>query len=169
MASFPTVYPNSISFDHGQSQVSEYTAFGIGPIRFRNNDFVNGQIFSLTYTNIQQASVDLIRTHYTESQGTLGSFTVPTAVLGSVGVTDSSSVYRYVETPQEEHFGVYFNVTVTLQALEGVTLRLNLDGGPATLPAEAAFTKYVFDGTSPFILNGTDSATATLILNASQI
>ncbi len=169
MASFPAVYPNSISFDQGQSQVSEYTAFGIGPIRFKNSDLVNGQTFTLTFSNIQQSSVDLIRAHYIESQGTLGNFAVPTAVLGSVGVTDSSSVYRYVETPQEEHFGVYFNVTVTLQALEGVSLRLNLDSGPAALPAEEAFTKYVFAGTAPFILDGTDSATATLILNASQV
>ena len=168
MSAFPTIYPDSISFDHGVPQVSEYTAFGIGPIRFRNTDLVNRQTFTLEYLYLQQISVDSIRDHYIESQGTAGTFTVSPSILGSVGVTDASSLYRYVETPTEEHFGLYFNVTVTLQAVEGVSLRLVLDGGPATLPAEEPFTQYVFDGTSPFILNGTDSATATLILNASQ-
>lgn len=168
MASFPTVYPDSISFDHGLPQVSEYTAFGVGPIRFKNNDYVNRQVFTLEYLHLQQTSVDLIRNHYIQSQGTAGSFGVPVAVLGSVGITDSSSLYRYVDTPQEEHFGVYFNMTVTLQAVQGVLLRLILDGGPATLPAEQSFDKFVFSGTSPFILNGTDSATATLILDAAQ-
>lgn len=168
MSSFPTIYPDSISFNHGTPQVSEYTAFGIGPIRFKSNDYVNGQTFTLEYLHLQQASVDLIRDHYVQNQGSAGNFGVPTAILGSVGVTDSSSRYRYVDTPQEEHFGVYFNVTVTLQALQGVSLRLILDGGPATLPAEAAFDKFVFSGTSPFILNGTDSATATLVLDAAQ-
>ncbi len=168
MADFPAVYPDSISFTHGLPRVSEYTAFGVGPIRFKNNDDVNLQTFTLEYQYLQQASVDLIRAHYIQNQGTAGEFAVPTAVLGSVGVTDSSSVYRYVETPQEQHFGFYFNVTVTLQAVQGVSLRLNLDGGSAALPAEEAFTKYVFAGTAPFILDGSNSATATLILDAAQ-
>jgi hypothetical protein len=41
-----------------------------------------------------------------------------------------------------------------------------LDGGPATLPTEAAFAFSVFSGTEPFILNGSDSTQATLVLNA---
>lgn len=169
MSDFPAVYPDSISFTHGLPRVSEYAAFGVGPIRFKNNDNVNLQTFTLEYQYLQQSSVDLIRTHYIENQGTAGEFAVPIAVLGNLGILDASSVYRYVETPQEQHFGFYFNVTVTLQAMQGVSVRLILDGGPATLPAEAAFSKFVFDGTAPFILNGSDSATATLILNASQV
>lgn len=166
MTAFPTIYPNSISLNHGQPQISEYRAFGVGPIRFRNNNFVNGQIFTFEFQNIQQASVDLIRDHYIRNQGTAGEFTVPTALFGALSIADANSSFRYVETPAEEHFGVYFNVTVTLQALRGVDLLFLLDGGPATLPAEQAFSKYVFDGNSPFILNGSTSALATLILNA---
>ncbi len=168
MASFPTVYPDSISFDHGLPEVSEYTAFGIGPIRFKSNDYVDRQVFTLQFLHLQQASIDLIRNHYIQSQGTAGNFGVPVAVLGSVGVTNSSSLYRYVETPKEEHFGIYFNMTVTLQAMQGVLLQFILDGGPATLPTEQAFDEFVFSGTSPFVLNGSDSATATLILDATQ-
>lgn len=166
MADYPTLHPDSITFDHGQPQVSEYTAFGVGPIRFRNNNFVNGQNFTLEYRFIQQSSVDLIRDHYIESQGTAGEFSVPAAIFGGIGVTDSSSLYRYVDTPEEEHFGVYFNLTVSLQAVEGIEMKFVLDGGPAILPAEEAFSKFVFDGTAPFILNGSDPSLATLILNA---
>lgn len=165
MPSFPTLYPDSISFDHGQSQVSEYTAFGIGPIRFRNNNFINAQVFTLEYQYLQQASVDLIRNHYVESQGTADEFSVPIAVLGSVGVTDATSLYRYVETPQEEHFGVYFNVTVTLQAVRGIEITFGLDAGGATLPSEESVSEFVFEGTAPFILNGSIASEATLILD----
>ena len=165
MSSFPTIYPDSISFNYGTPQVSEYTAFGLGPIRFRNNNFVNGQTFTLEYLHLQQASVDLIRNHYFRNSGSAGNFEVPIAILGSVGVTDLSSRYRYVETPQEEHFGVYFNITVTLQALEGIEMEFNLDGGSTTVPPEETVDKFVFSGTGPFILNGSPASQATLIVN----
>ena len=163
---FPTLYPNSISFSHGLAQVSEYTSFGVGPIRFRNNNFINAQRFTLEYQNIRQASVDLIRTHYIENGGTSGDFLVPTSILGAANIVDGDSGFRYVETPQEQHFGVYFNVTVTLEALRGLQLEFALNGGPAALPAEEAVSKFVFDGTAPFMLNGSTSALATLILKA---
>ena len=166
MADFPTVYPDSITFNHGQPQISEYTAFGIGPILFRNTNFVNGQTLTLTYSNIQQSSVDLIRDHYYAVQGIAGEFAVPVAILGGIGITDSSSVYRYAETPQEEHFGVYFNVSVTLQAVEGIEMKFTMNAGPAALPSEESVSRFVFDGTAPFILNGSTSALATLTLNA---
>lgn len=166
MSTFPTLYPDSISFSHGLAQVSEYTSFGVGPIRFRNNNFINGQRFTLEYQNIQQASVNLIRDHYTENGGTAGEFLVPTAILGAANIVDADSGFRYVETPTEEHFGLYFNVTVTLEALRGLQLEFRLNGGPATLPAEEAVSKFVFNGTAPFILNGSTSALATLILKA---
>lgn len=165
MAAFPTVYPDSISFDHGQPQVSEYNAFGIGPIRFRNNNFINAQVFTLEYRFLQQTSVDLIRDHYIQSQGTADEFTVPIGILGSVGVTDATSLYRYVETPQEEHFGVYFNLTVTLQAVQGIEMAFGLDAGGTTLPSEESVSEFVFEGTAPFILNGSIASEATLILD----
>lgn len=166
MSTFPTLHPDSISFSHGLAQVSEYTSFGIGPIRFRNNNFINGQRFTLEYQNIQQSSVNLIRSHYNQSGGTAGSFSVPTAILGAANIVDPDSGFRYAATPTEEHFGLYFNVTVTLEALRGIQLEFVLNGGPAALPAEVAFSKFVFDGTAPFILNGSTSALATLILKA---
>ena len=163
---FPTLYPDSITFNHGLPQVSEYTSFGVGPVRFRHNNIINRQVFTLTYNYIQQTSVDLIREHYLRSQGTAGEFAVPLAILGGIGITEANSVYKYLETPSEEQFGVYFNVTVRIEAVESVDISFILDGGPAVLPAEEAFSKLVFDGTAPFILNGSTSALATLICNA---
>ena len=166
MTAYPTLYPDSITFDHGQPQITEYNAFGIGPIRFRNNNFVNGQNLTLEYRFIRQSSVDLIRNHYLQNQGTAGEFSVPIAILGGIGVTVPSSSYRYVKTPQEKHFGIYFNVSVTLQAVEGIEIKFVLDAGSATLPAEYSFSKFVFNGTAPFVLDGSDPSIATLRLNA---
>lgn len=165
MSDFPTLYPNSITFTHGVPQVSEYTSFGVGPIRFRNTDFVNGQTFTFTYESVQQTVVDQIRNHYNAVMGTAGTFSVPTALFGGVSITDSASEYRYVDTPQEEHFGVYFNLTLTIQAISGIQATFVLDAGDATLPAEQPFNKYVFNGTEPFTLNGSTPALATLLLN----
>lgn len=164
MSVFPTLYPNSISFNQGDAQVSEYTSFGLGPIRFRHSNYVNSQEFTLEFQNIQQADVDQIREHYIETQGTAAEFKVPLAVLGGVNVVDSTSNFRYLETPVEEHFGVYFNVTVRLAAVRGLELLFRLDAGTATLPAEESVSEYVFNGTAPFILNGSNSTLATLIL-----
>lgn len=166
MTAFPTIYPTSISFDHGEPQVSEYRSFGVGPVRFRNANTINGQSVTFEFVGINQASIDLIRDHYVQNQGTAGRFGVPIAILGGLNIADSASVFRYVQTPVEEHYGIYFNVKVTLEALTGIELFFVLDGGPATLPAEEAFTKLVFDGTAPFLLQGSTSALATLILNA---
>ena len=123
------------------------------------------QRMTLTYNYLQQSDVDLIREHYNDSQGTAGEFLVPPSVLSGISVINSNTVFRYSDTPSEEHFGVYFNVTVELVALRGVEILFALDGGPAALPAEEAFSKFVFDGTAPFILNGSSSGLATLILN----
>jgi len=41
-----------------------------------------------------------------------------------------------------------------------------LNGGPAVLPAEQSFSKGVFSGTAPFILNGSATTLATVIANA---
>lgn len=167
MTTFPSLIPNAISLDHGSPMVSEYQAFGVGPVRFRHNNYVNGQEFQLTYQGLDQDSIELIRTHYEDNSGTAGRFDVPTSILIGLNVTDSTSRYRYVETPTEEHIGLQrYNVTVSLKAIEGLLLEFILDGGSSTLPSEEPFDKFVFSGTAPFILNGSVAGQATLILNA---
>jgi hypothetical protein len=168
MADFPTLIPNSISFNHGVPQISEYNAFGVGPVRFNHTDFVNGQEYQITYRALEQEAVQLIRDHYQVSGGTAGHFGVPTAVLPDINTRDSSTQYRYAETPSEEHIGLQkYSVTISLIAVEGVLVKFILEGGPASVPAEEAADVFVFSGTAPFILNGSSSTLATLRLNGS--
>ena len=165
MSLFPSLAPNSISLDFGVPQVSEYSAFGVGPVRFRHTDYVNSQAFSLKYEGLDQTSIELLRNHYLNNNGTAGEFSVPSGVFGGIEVTDAASIYRYTTTPTEEHIGFQrYNVTISIRAIEGVLLEFILNGGPATLPAEEPFDKYVFSGTAPFILNGSSASLATLLI-----
>jgi len=161
MSIFPSLIPNSINFDFGAPQVSEYSAFGIGPIRFRHTDYINGQTFSLKYQALDQVSIELLRTHYSLNNGTAGEFSVPTTVVGGVNSVNSTSVYRYTTTPTEEHIGFQrYNVTISIRAIEGVLLQFILVGEPAQLGSLAAFDSYVFSGTAPFILDADDASPA---------
>lgn len=166
MSAFPSLVPNAISLNHGSPQVSEYEAFGIGPVRFRHNNYVNGQEFELVYQALDQDSIELIRSHYRDNGGTSGQFSVPTSVLALINATDSSSKYRYTGTPTEEHIGLQrYNITISLRAIEGVLLEFTLEAGGPTLPPEEEVDEFVFVGTGPFILNGSPASQATLIVD----
>ena len=168
MTAFPSLVPNSISLNHGLAQVSEYQSFGVGPVRFRHNNYVNGQEFNLEYRGLDQSSIEALRSHYQANGGTAGEFTVPATVLNGLNTIGSSSEYRYTETPTEEHIGLQlYNVTISIKAVEGLLLEFVLNGGPAIVPAEEAFNVFVFTGTAPFLLNGSTASQATLVLNAS--
>ena len=79
---------------------------------------------------------------------------------------------KYNSPPEEEHFGVYNNVTVSLLVALGAGGLANsfiLVGEPAQLGSLASFASYAFSGTAPFILDADDadpSVAASLILNA---
>tara|TARA_R110001592_G_scaffold261190_2_gene525997 strand:- start:1732 stop:2238 length:507 start_codon:yes stop_codon:yes gene_type:complete len=166
MSVFPTIAPNSVDYDFGVAQVSEYEAFGLGPIIFRHTNSINNQKFSLKYQGLNQASIILLRNHYVNNSGTAGQFTVPAEAFGDIDLIDATAIYRYEQTPTEEHAGAgLYNITISLRALTGVILEFVLNGGNATLPSEESVDKYVFVGTSPLILDGSDAATATLILD----
>lgn len=170
MSIFPSLIPNSISFDFGAPQISEYASYGIGPIRFRHTNYINGQTFNLRYQGLDQSSIELLRTHYAHNSGTADEFTVPIGVVGGVNIVNSASIYRYTTTPTEEHIGLQrYNVTISIRAIEGVLIQFILIGEPAQLGSLAAFDSYVFSGTAPFILDADDAdpaVTASLILNA---
>jgi hypothetical protein len=164
MADFPTLVPNAISFDHGQQNLTEVATFA-GPIRFRHSARVNRHTLQLTYQGLTQAQVDQIRSHYANSDGTHRQFDVPAVIWGGLQVVDSAASYRYAGTPQEEHTGLHYNVSVALRIIDGLLALFILDGGGATQPALSAFTSLAFTGTAPFILDCDDaSPTATLLL-----
>lgn len=166
MSDFPELIPTSISFSHGRPNISEYRAFGTGPITFRHSYYVNDQTMELQYVGLSEASVQEIRDHYNVVGGIFGTFNAPVSIWGGAGIAQTSSQYKYVETPQEVHTGLYFNVTVSLRLLQGRLISFVLDGSGAELPAEEAVEALVFDGTAPFVLEGSTSGTATLILDA---
>lgn len=166
MSVFPAITPNSVDYDFGIAQVSEYEAFGLGPIIFRHTNSINNQKFSLKYQGLNQASITLLRNHYVNNSGTAGQFTVPAETFGGIDLIDNTAVYRYEQTPTEEHTGAgFYSITISLRALTGVILEFVLNSGNATLPSEESVDKYVFVGTSPLVLNGSDTATATLTLD----
>lgn len=169
MSSFPPLPPDSISYDLGGLNVSEETTLTGGPVRFRHSLQTNGHRLTLSYENLTQTQMLLIRTHYQDNSGTHGQFSVPAALWGDATVVPTDSIYRYASTPQETHRGVYFGVSVELVLVVGQELLYLLQGEPAALGAEEAFTSFVFNGTAPFILDA-DTADpaedATLILKA---
>ena len=110
----------------------------------------------------------LIRNHYSVNSGTAGEFVIPASIFGGIDILGANSIYRYENTPTEQHDGAgLYSITITVRAIDGVELKFILDGGPAALSAEQVVDQFVFVGTAPFTLNGSDASTATLIMNGS--
>jgi len=153
MSTYPELIPNEIGFDMGKSNISEVETFA-GPIRFRHSQRVSGHSVRLTYRGLNTAQITQLRNHYNDNGGTHFYFDVPVTIWGGINLVASNSVYRYADTPQEEHFGLYYNATVSLRITDGVLLLYILDGNGADQPAVSAFTSFALTGNQPFILNG---------------
>jgi hypothetical protein len=168
MADFPSLYANALSYNIGALNISEEETVGAGPVRFRHSLRTTGGVVNLTYQDLTQAQMQQIRDHYISSDGTHRYFAVPAAVFGGAPVGQSDSVFRYDQPPEEEHLGVFFNVTVALRMLFGVNLLYVLVGGTAATRTVAAFSSFAFNGNAPFILDGGDAdrtdPAATLII-----
>ena len=148
----------------GRANISEVSTFA-GPIRFRHSKSVNNQTLRIVYRGLSQAQVETLRQHYYDNQAALGYFEVPTTIWGGLTVVSPASLYRYESAPQEEHAGLYYNVSFSLQVIDGVNLTYILDCGTATPIASEPFTSFAFTGYTPFILNCAGaSVTATLVL-----
>lgn len=167
MTAFPQLTPNEISFDMGRSNISEVATLA-GPIRFRHSQRVNGHNLQLAYRGLSQSDIEEFRTHYIDSQGTHGYFTVPIDTWGGLTVVNPDSLYRYISSPTEEHTGIHYNINVELRVIDGVILIYILDGGGAGQPAVAPFLSFAFNGNAPFILDCNGAAsTPTLLLESS--
>lgn len=169
MTNFPSLEPNTVSYDLGGLNVSEEETQNGAPVLFRHSLRQSNFRITLTYTNLTQTQVALIRQHYIDSAGSHRTFTVAPALWNGGDVMPADGLYRYGSKPEEVQSGVFTDVTVELVALIGNFLLYNLIGEPATLGAEEAFTSYAMTGTAPFILDGDDADPATaaaLILQA---
>lgn len=164
MTVFPTLVPNEIGFDMGQANISEVSTFA-GPVRFRHSKKVNNQTLNLTYRGLSQSQVATLRQHYYDNQAALSYFEVPADIWGGLTVVSPSSLYRYASAPEEEHAGLYYNVSFSLRVIDGVSLSYILDCQTATPIESVTFTSFAFTGYTPFILNcASASVTATLVL-----
>lgn len=162
MATFPSIQPDQISYDLGRSSTMETSSMA-GPVVFRLSNIVNNYNLELTYSNLVQSQVDLIRQHYSNSSGTHRTFEVPIALWGGATVVSSDSEYRYDSPPVEVQKGVYYDITINLRVVQGLDMLYILDGDDAVLPAVTAFSSLVFNGNAPFILDaGGSSPTLTL-------
>jgi len=168
MADFPALYADAIGYDIGGLNITDEPTIGAGPVRFRHSLRTTGGIVRLTYENLTQTQMQEIRDHWIGSDGTHRYFAVPAAIWGGALVGQVDSVFRYEEPPEEEHLGVFFNVTVTLRMLFGVNLLYILASGTAATRTVAAFQSFAFTGNAPFILDGGDAdrtdPAATLLL-----
>jgi len=153
MTFYPSLIPNSINYDFGFSNISEVSTFA-GPIRFRHSNRINGNKLQLSYRGLTPTQVQQLRTHYIQNQGIHGYFSVPLSIWGGLTVVEYDAVYRYTEPPEEEQIGLYYNVSIKLKVIDGLTLIYILNGGGASLPATVAFSSFAFTGYAPFTLNG---------------
>ena len=173
MANFPSISPSSIAFELGGMNVSEAAAAAVGGVCFRHSLKVNNLVCSANFENILSSQVQAIRDHYFAQGGPSLPFDVDdSSFWGSIFVVPTDSTYRYNSPPEEEHFGVYNNVTVSLLIALGAGALAGsfiLVGEPAQLGSLVAFSSYAFSGTAPFILNADDADPAgatSLILNS---
>jgi len=143
MNAFPEVLPDNFAYDLGGLNVSAEDTQNGAPVLFRHSLRQSNYRLTLTYNNLIESDVTLIRQHYIEAAGSHRS--------------------------EEQQRGIYTDMTVELVALIGNFLLYDLIGEPATLGAEESFTSYAMTGTAPFILDG-DAADpaedATLIIKA---
>lgn len=173
MANFPSISPSSIAFELGGMNVSEAAAAAVGGVCFRHSLKVNNLVCSANFENILSSQVQAIRDHYFTQGGPSLPFDVDdSSFWGSIYVVPTDSLYQYNSPPEEEHFGVYNNVTIYLSitlGAAGEAAVLTLVGEPAQLGVLEAASNYAFSGTAPFILDADDASptvAASLIMNS---
>jgi hypothetical protein len=150
MSDFPSITPNAISFDFGTLNTSNQPTVSTGPVRFRRSLKASGNQLQLTYTGLSQSQVDELRQHYADSDGMHNLFNVPSSVWGGYQSVAGASVYRYLEAPQEEHTGLFYNVTIALRIITGWFVQSDLIGPPALEPAPFDYSTFFLTGVAPF-------------------
>mgnify|MGYP003643176913 CR=1 FL=1 len=119
MATFPELEPATRSYDFGQFPLTEESPASSGSVRFKHGDTSQNYQLTLGYTALTDSEAALIRQHFQSQGGGYRSFQLPSIIWAghtfSGNVVPYSTRWRYIETPEEEHFSVgYVNVTVTL-------------------------------------------------------
>lgn len=163
---YPNLSPVSISYDLGGLNISNESTITAGPVRFRHSLRLNNNILTLNYENLTSAEIALIRDHYNKSGGTHYYFSIPDSLVwgsSSGKIVSQSSLYRYNAIPEENQKGVYHDCTVELLILTANNLLYLLIGEDSRLGTgagdpEESFSSFAFNGTAPFVLDGSSSS-----------
>jgi hypothetical protein len=124
MADFPSLEPDSRSYDLGTFAASEVAAAGGGMTRFSHGSLFSGLSMQLSYLRLPEASLQLLRDHYATQNGDAYSFVLP-AIIWRGHTTSSqivliSTLWKYVGAIGETHLGGgYFDATVPLVQANG--------------------------------------------------
>jgi hypothetical protein len=104
---FPSIAPASRNYKPGDWPVKTYSALSGAEVRIRYGNRRTGAELSLGYSNITDAQAQQFLTHYTETEGTFRTFSLPssvttgwrgTAIAFSPG--SSGAAYRYAGPPE---------------------------------------------------------------------
>jgi len=119
MATFPELEPNTRSYDFGVFPLTEEPSLSAGIVRFRHSTTPQNYQLTLGYTAISDAQATLIRNHYQGQGGGYRSFPLPPIIWKghtfSGNIAPYTMLWRYSETPEEEHLTVgRINVTIAL-------------------------------------------------------
>lgn len=120
MAVFPSLEPDTRSFDLGEFPVSRAVSLSGDETRFSHGREATGHDLTLTFLDRSDADVAAIRDHYRGQDGGHVSFRLP-AIIWQGHSTDSDVVpingrWKYASRPEETHKnGGIHDVTVALQ------------------------------------------------------
>ena len=120
-ADFPEIEPTGRAWDFGTYAMSEAPAVGGGAIRFNHATDAVGMTLTLTYADLADDDLQLIRDHYYGQQGGYLSFLLPAVIwLGHTSTSDvapATDRWIYAGPPQEGDAkpGGFYDLTVPLR------------------------------------------------------
>ena len=146
---FPSLTPSLRVFSPGVLPVVERVAASGAFSGFRRGNRTRGQTLSLTFNNLTEASVELIKDHYIDRNGTFDIFflsadvwsgytTPPTSVFGTA--------WRYASAPVISD-GIIGRWAVEVNLISHGILQgdLIIQAAPDSTDAAAALAEYIYD------------------------
>lgn len=124
MADFPTMEPDSRSYDFGTFAASEVAAAGGGMSRFMHSSLFSGLSLQLSYVRLSEATMQLLRDHYATQNGDGYSFALPAIIWrghsSSSLIVSAETLWKYGGAIDEAHQGGgYYDATVPLVQANG--------------------------------------------------
>jgi len=122
IADFPALTPSARSWTPGTQPMTAFTSLAGAEVRVLHGSTPIGTQLQLSFSNLQEATANLITAHYLLARGTFELFDLPSAVYGGMSgysnIKPAGSLWRYSGAPSVEYVspGVQ-NVSVSLTAV----------------------------------------------------